>query len=597
MKKGLIMTVKEELQQSILLFDGAMGTYYHSLVPDVETPCELANLTQPQQIEQIHRQYIAAGAHAIKTNTFGANTISLSAEWSKVDEVIQQGYQIACRAAGESCHVFADIGPIPEATDVTEYKKIADVFLQMGASNFLFETFSDYRTILEISSYIKQQNPSAFILAQFAVSPDGYTRIGISGRTITEKVSAAAEIDALGFNCLCGPTHLYRFISQLHRPEKILSVMPNAGYPTVVNNRIYFDTSPEYFAQRMLDIKNCGVKILGGCCGTTPDHIRAICDLLHDDSVQPLKIAKKPVFGVQQKEAANPFLEKLKSSKKVYAVELDPPFDADISRFMQAANSLKRADIITVADCPIARARMDSSMLSAKIERELAKAAMPHLACRDRNINATKALLLGLNAEGVRNILVVTGDPIPQAERNEVRGVFQFHSVMLAEFIHELNETCFSNKPFHIAAALNVNAVNFDAELSKAVRKVKAGVQTFLTQPIYTDEAAKNLALAKQELGAYILGGIMPLVSYRNANFVNNEVSGITIPQEMIDCYRDKTPEESAELAVRLSYEIAQRIAPTVDGYYFITPLGRVGIINQLLERMDEYDRSRRKTQ
>ena len=236
---------------------------------------------------------------------------------------------------------------------------------------------------------------------------------------------------------------------------------------------------------------------------------------------------------------------------------------------------------------------MDSSMLSAKIARELGKEAMPHLACRDRNINATKALLLGLNVESVRNVLVVTGDPIPQGERNEVRGVFQFNSVMLAEYIRELNETCFSANPFHIAAALNINAINFDAELTRAEKKVKAGVKTFLTQPVYTDEAVKNLALAKQQLEAYILGGIMPLVSYKNANFINNEVSGITIPQQIIECYRDKTPDESAELAVSLSYDMAGRIAPFVDGYYFMTPLNRVGIINRLLERMDANDRSR----
>lgn len=587
------MTVSDFLKQSVLLFDGSMGTYYNTLVHDMDAPCELANMENPQQIEEIHKQYIASGAQAIKTNTFGANTVSLSAEWPKVEEVIRRGYQIACRAAAGNCYVFADIGPIPEKTDLQEYQKIADTFLALEASNFLFETFSEYQTVIEMSRYIKAKKPDAFILAQFAVSPDGYTRIGISGRTIMEELSAVWQVDAFGFNCLSGPSHLYRFVSQLNLPEKTISVMPNAGYPTVVNNRIYFDTSPAYFAQRMLDIKRCGVKILGGCCGTTPEHIRSVSELLKEDSGNVMQPKKKVLAETKQRDAVNPFEEKLKSNKKVCAVELDPPFDTNISRFMEAAGSLKLADMITVADCPIARARMDSSMLSAKIARELGKEAMPHLACRDRNINATKALLLGLNVESVRNVLVVTGDPIPQAERNEVRGVFQFNSVMLAEYIRELNETCFSANPFHIAAALNINAINFDAELTRAEKKVKAGVKTFLTQPVYTDEAVKNLALAKQQLEAYILGGIMPLVSYKNANFINNEVSGITIPQQIIECYRDKTPDESAELAVSLSYDMAGRIAPFVDGYYFMTPLNRVGIINRLLERMDANDRSR----
>ena len=586
------MTVSEFLKQSVLLFDGSMGTYYNSLTHDIDAPCELANLENPKKIEEIHKQYIASGAQAIKTNTFGANTVSLSAEWPKVEEVIRRGYQIACRAAG-NCFVFADIGPIPEESDLQEYQKIADTFLASGASNFLFETFSEYQTVIEMSRYIKNKKPDAFVLAQFAVSPDGYTRIGVSGRTIVEELAVIPQIDAFGFNCLSGPSHLYRFVSQLSLPEKIVSVMPNAGYPTVVNNRIYFDTSPSYFAQKMLDIKRCGVQILGGCCGTTPEHIRSVSELLRENSGIVTQPQKKVPAETKRRDAVNPFVEKLKSNKKVCAVELDPPFDTNISRFMEAARSLQLADMITVADCPIARARMDSSMLSAKIARELGKEAMPHLACRDRNINATKALLLGLNVEGVQNVLVVTGDPIPQAERNEVRGVFQFNSVMLAEYIRELNETCFADNPFHISAALNINAVNFEAELSRAEKKEKAGVRTFLTQPVYTDEAVTNLALAKRQLGAHILGGIMPLVSYKNANFINNEVSGITIPQEIIECYRDKTPEESAELAVSLSYDMVGRIAPSVDGYYFMTPLNRVGMINRLLERMDANDRSR----
>ncbi|MFL8675320.1 methylenetetrahydrofolate reductase [Clostridioides sp. GD02404] len=251
---------------------------------------------------------------------------------------------------------------------------------------------------------------------------------------------------------------------------------------------------------------------------------------------------------------------------------------------MSSAKKLKDhgVDAITIADCPIARARVDSSLLACKIKRELDITPIPHMTCRDRNINATKALLLGLNIENIDNVLVVTGDPIPSAERDEIKAMFSFNSSILANYIKTLNENTF-NTPFNILGALNINAINFDSQLKHAKIKIENGVTMFLTQPVLTEQALINLKKAKEILPAKILGGIIPVVSYRNACFMNNEISGITVSQNIIDLYKDTSKEESTKLAINISTQIAKEIEPYVDGYYIITPFKRIDIICDII--------------
>ncbi|HCF49080.1 MAG TPA: bifunctional homocysteine S-methyltransferase/methylenetetrahydrofolate reductase, partial [Syntrophomonas sp.] len=249
------------MRQSIeqpYIFDGAMGTYYASRAVNPVSPCELANLYDPATIVSIHREYISAGCQAIKTNTFGANRISLNRDFETVREVICRGYRLAEEAVrGTQVQVFADIGPIPgdDTADIGEqYQEIVNVFLDLGASHFIFETFSSADDLLEVSQYIKDHNPQAYILAEFAVSPEGLTRMGISGHQLLEKVWQWPSIDACGFNCYSGPSHLLEYIKTFDIRDKIISVMPNSGYPTTVNNRIYFNNSKEYFAGKMLEL-------------------------------------------------------------------------------------------------------------------------------------------------------------------------------------------------------------------------------------------------------------------------------------------------------------------------------------------------------
>ena len=279
--------------------------------------------------------------------------------------------------------------------------------------------------------------------------------------------------------------------------------------------------------------------------------------------------------------------EKLESGQRVVAVELDPPVDDDIGFFMDGVRALRDADVdaVTIADCPIGRPRADSSLLAAKIRRELGVEPLPHMTCRDRNLNATKALLLGLTIEGVHNVLLVTGDPIPSENRDEVKSVFNFNSRKLARFVSSLNETALRT-PFRLFGALNVNAPNFSIQLDLAKEKEEAGVCGFLTQPVLSPEAMENLQRAREELKGKLLGGIFPVVSHRNAVFLNNEIAGIRVSEEIIARYEGKDRETCEALAVELSVETANQIAPYTDGLYIMTPFKRVSLIEKILKAL-----------
>jgi len=578
------------LGHGTLLFDGGMGTYYAEKFGHDPECCEYANLSYPDRIKQIHREYIEAGAEAITVNSFGANTVGLECSWETVIEIITNGWNIAQQAvSGTHTAVFADIGPIPhvENEDNTpEYLLIVDLFLALGAENFIFETFSSPETLSAIAKHIKTVNSSATVICSFAVSPDGFTREGISLLKLRQAVDRDVNIDIFGLNCGSGPNHMAGLVDKLGRMTKPLLAMPNAGYPTRVGNRVFFENNSDYFAEQLLEISGRGAEIIGGCCGSTPEHIAKTRHLLDRRSGKVTAASAKPQT-VEIEKAENRLWTKLESGKKVIAVELDPPANADIRSFMEGARKLRDAgvDAITIADCPISRARADSSLLACKLRRELDIDPIPHLTCRDRNIIATKALLLGLNIEGVNNVLVVTGDPVPTAERGTIKSVFNFNSVVLANYVHDLGEE-FIRGPFRVFGALTLNALNFDNQLQHAKDKLDHGLDAFLTQPVHSQRALENLKLARKELSGKILGGVMPIVSHRNACYMNSEVAGIRVSDEILRQYEGLDRSQASRLAVSLTTDIAQRMADYVDGYYMITPFMRTDLICEIIENL-----------
>lgn len=616
--------IRDYLSKQPLLFDGAMGTYLaDKYIQFGGESCEKWNLRYPERIKQIHKEYIDAGAVAIKTNTFAANAGDhFTAE--EVGKVIAAGTQIAREAIEESAGeqiLFGDIGPvvIGDENDAAErYRLPVDCFLEQGVRHFLFETLDNIEGLDEITEYIKQKQPEAFIIVSFAVSPEGLTRSGCYGRSLYQKMMNVSSIDALGFNCISGPKHLLDLMHKLSREKntKYISIMPNAGYPAVLDNRTYYEAHHYYYAKEMYQIAKQGASIIGGCCGTDPSFISEIAKTLQQSPLPGRKTYSAdgsgrsvnsvvenrqteqsiPVAndGQEVKNYAgkdnlrNTFAAKLACGEKVLVVELDPPVTPEIDFFMEGAAKYQQAgvDAIDIADCPVAKARIDSSILACKVMRELGLTAIPHMTCRDRNINATKALLLGLNVEGVNNVLTVTGDPVPAAERGLVKTMFSYNSAVLANHIRTLNEQIFQNNPFMISGALNVNAVNFDSQIIHAKRKISQGIDVLFTQPVLTERALNNLKRAREELDVKILGGIMPVVSYRNACFMNSEMAGIDVDPRIIEMYQDKDRAQGEELAEQISAQVAQEIAPYVDGFYLITPFKRVELILRIIKQI-----------
>jgi homocysteine S-methyltransferase len=342
----------------------------------------------------------------------------------------------------------------------------------------------------------------------------------------------------------------------------------------------------------MKEISELGVKILGGCCGTTPTHIGEMVKLIHTNSnvhmpKEQIAPSTKVLLG---NNTPNTVIEKIKNGQFIIAVELDPPFTADVDLMLHNARICKEygVDVITIADSPMGRARAHSIMIAAKIKREVGIEVMPHVCCRDRNVNALKSALLAGHAENIRNILAVTGDPIAMADKNNIKSVFDLNSFKLMELIKTMNTEVFASSPLSIAGALNLNGTNPDVERTRMVKKVEMGASFFLTQPIFDDHVISLLPAIKQQENTKILGGIMPLVSYRNAHFLNNEVAGIRIPAEIL-CQFDKNMEkaDAEQLGIEIAVAIANKMKEHVDGFYFITPFNRVEMIMKIMKRVN----------
>ena len=588
-----MIDVRAHLARKPLLFDGGMGTYYKA---KPGTECEQGNLLDPAGVRKVHREYLEAGAEAIKTNTFGLPRMAAARQpgWQAL---ARAGWKLAAEAAAETgAAVFADLGPAPDteaAPAGSIYTAVARCFVEQGAKNFLFETLSSDAGVLEAVQAVKAQVPDAFVLVSFAVLPDGYTREGMYSKDLVRRMTESGIVDAVGFNCVSAPGAMRTLVQQLGSTALPLSVMPNAGYPVVTRTQVKYQGKPEYFAKELARIAAEGVRILGGCCGTTPAHIAALRAAL--DSLPAVEKAA-PAVQVSTPEAPtvekdDAFLRKLNAGKKVIAIELDSPKDADLTNYLAGAKRLQAAgaDLLTIADCPIARARMDSSLVACRVHRELGLCTLPHMTCRDRNLNATKALLLGLYAEGVREVLAITGDPIPTAERDEVKNVYQFNSRKLAQYIVSLaGEGREMPSPMTVFGALNLNARNFEVELRRAGEKLENGMSGFLTQPVLSEQAVENLRRTRETLckRAKILAGIMPVVSQRNAIFMENEVNGIHVAEDIIEAFAGLDREQGEALGLEISLKMAREALPYADGFYLMTPFNRVALMERLIARL-----------
>ena len=601
------MNIGEYLKTRRLITDGAMGTYYAKWGGKESLVSEWANIKEPEIIAEIHRAYLAAGASLIRTNTFAVGRQTLRIDGEQQEEIVRA----ACRIAkaeikahtvrtGKPCFLAGDIGPLREfvengeTTDAeSEYRALVDLFLEEGVSALWFETFPDMGGMEKAASYAKKKSPSIFCAGLFCVNQNGYSVSGIHTNRLIAQATRLEALDAVGLNCGVGSGHMLHIVENLHLPkEKYFCVLPNAGYPEQLQNRMVFMRNENYFCKNMEDIAAHGVSILGACCGSSPEYIGELAKKIPSSAVS-IRIenrgaeCKKNENLREDKENANEnnFLIQLLKHKKVIAVELDPPYDANDQKIIAAAQRLKEigADLITIADSPQGRSRMDSVLSAVKLNHITGIPVMPHICCRDKNMIAMRSILLGAYANGIRNFLFVTGDPVPGELRSSATGVFDYNSMKLMSFVREINREHFPDEPIVYGGALNQGRINFDVELSRAQKKIDAGASYFLTQPVYGARDIERLFLLKKTLNTKLLAGIMPLVSYRNANFVKNEVRGIDVPDKVLSSYHpEMSREEGEDVGVRISLAVMKEL-DFVDGFYFMLPFNRVGLLEKII--------------
>ena len=593
--------IRERIQQKKLLFDGAFGTYYGGKYDTKQLP-ELANLEASERVKEIHREYLEAGAQILRTNTFAANSFCMDLSKEQIEETLRSGVRLAKAAVeewradtGETGEVYiaADIGQIPcdapAQKDLLsrEYEDICRIFLEEGVDFFVFETFSEMEEILPAIKMIGEQ---AFITVQFSVNQFGYSNAGLSARKLLQRAGTIKEIDAVGFNCGVGPSHMYRILQTLYKPaDKFLTALPNAGYPQMVTGRMIFTgDNREYFVDRMQQMIALGVDMAGGCCGTTPEYIADLAGKLDFTQYPQAKTNAEP----EKKQAGtedHSFYHKKEAEggKKLIAVELAPPMGIDDEKLMDAAHLLQRSgvDVLTFPDSPSGRTRADSILMAEKVARETGMCVMPHICCRDKNAIAMRSQLLGAYINGIHNFLVITGDPIPSLVRTTIKSVFNFDSVGLMQILADMNEEQFAQAPVSYGGAINQGRRNLEVEIGRVKKKMTAGATFFLTQPISTKESADRVRRIKEETGARILCGIMPFVSLKNATFMKNEMAGIDVTDEVLERYRaDMTREEGEQAGVQLAKEVIAMTEDFADGYYFSFPFNRVTMLEKILD-------------
>lgn len=558
-----------------LLFDGSMGTYYASKNRPYNH--SQANLLDYNTIVSIHREYINSGAMAITTNTFGVEDLSsIRAAVNAAQDAVRDTDTL----------IFGSIGPI-NGYEATEYMPIIDTLINNGITNFVFETFATEDVIVELANYIKGKLHNSFIITSFAVDHNGYTAYGKFYNDIISRVKLTLSIDSYGFNCVCGPVHMKELVAKLDTAD-ILSIMPNAGYPSYVNNKPTYTDNPEYFAEKLYEIYQLGAKIIGGCCGTTPKHIELTRKLL-DTSISEVIIEQSSKVNQPIPKIINRFKEQLNhNSAKVIIVEYDPPVNASGNDVTMAARIIEKAgaDAISIADNPLGRARADSLLIASRIKRDTRGiTVIPHMTCRDRNSISIRSALMGLNVEEINNLLCITGDPVPTCIYKQAKGVFSFNSTTLLSYVESINNELTTGN-FYVGAALNVNANHYHLELERATKKVINGAKYFLTQPCFSENSINNALLAKELLKVPVIVGIMPIKSYKSASFINSEISGIDIPEDVIELFRDKNADECVEISISLCSSLIRKLYPYVNGFHLITPPNGEKIIVRLIEEI-----------
>ena len=596
------------------LFDGAMGTLLYSRGVFVNVCYDELNLSRPELVQGIHEEYVEAGAEILETNTFGANPVKLSAYGleERTEEINTAAVLLAHEASSGRAAVAGAIGPLgiriepwgPTSLDeaVSLFQRQVRGLLEGGAEGFVLETFSDLSEV-ECAIRAVRAESDLPIFAQMTVGQDGRTAYGTDTNQLAMRLSAMGA-DVIGLNCSVGPAIMLDAIEDMADATTLaLSAQPNAGLPRTVRDRKIYLASPEYMAQyarRMIDV---GVRFVGGCCGTTPDHIRkmrgAVAALqprhasVHMPKPKLSAAATAPV--TVPLEARSAWGRKLARGETVASVEILPPHNWNAREVTEPSRKLKVAgvDAVSIVESPRSRSRMGALSAGLIIEREVGIEAIVHYTCRDKNMLGMISDLLGAAAAGVRNVLVVSGDPPTMGPYPDATAVFDIDSIGLTNVVQGLNRgvdpggnSIGAPTEFVQGVAVNQGAVDRERELARFGYKVEAGADFAITQPVFNPETLERFLEQTPTDGIPIVAGIWPFLSLRNAEFLANEMPGVDVPSETVERMRRahaSGPEATAEEGVAIALEMIEATRAFVQGFHLTAPHRKVELALRVL--------------
>lgn len=607
------INIIEKMKETPLVFDGAMGTMIYEKGVFINACFDELNITNPQLIKSIHQEYIDANCDVIITNTFGANAFKLEKYGlsEKIYDINFQGAKIAKEIANDNIYVLGCVGPcLAKGKIITEenknklinsYKTQIQAFKDANVDGIIFETYNNLEEIEIASNIAKSFNLP--VIVSLTSTKEKETLEGLNIKTAISKLDKNENIDAIGLNCTIGPHAMLSVLEDvINLTEKPFIVEPNAGHPQNIDGRMIYMSTPEYFTTYCQNYIRLGVRGVGGCCGTTPEHIKemaktikALSEVKKHVKIDKIETTDNIEIKITPKEEKSNFAKKLFSNQKVTTVEITPPRSVILTPMLEKVKKCKEfgIDAINIPDGPRASSRISSMVTAIMIEKELQMETILHYCCRDRNLIGMQSDLLGGFAGGLKNYLIVTGDPPKLGDYPNATAVFDVDAVGLTKVTHNLNHGFdvagnTINPPTSILIGVGANpcAVDIDKELNHFLNKFNAGAEYAITQPVFDADALISFIEKAHKLGINlpIVAGIWPLVSLKNALFLKNEVPGVVIPNSIIEkMEKANTKEDGIKIGIEIAQEIKEKISPYVNGYQVSAPFGNIDIALKVL--------------
>ncbi|NOZ00759.1 MAG: bifunctional homocysteine S-methyltransferase/methylenetetrahydrofolate reductase [Deltaproteobacteria bacterium] len=608
-------SLKDLVERGPVVFDGAMGTLLYSRGIFINRNFDELNLSRPDLVEKVHADYLAAGAMVLTSNTFGANGIKLSRHGieDRISGINREGVKLARNVAADKALVAGSMGPtgiIPDIFDSAQMEQLKKVFaeqagalLEAGADMLLLETFRHPAEMQAALTAVRVLTDRP-IVATMAFDEDCRTADGLAPDRIATLL-AEWGADVIGANCGEGPSRVFECAPQMLNAGLPVLAQPNAGHPRLVEGRVIYMTTPEYFGEYAKRFIRSGIRLIGGCCGTTPDHIRQIAAEARMVGGGRVAIPAASSLPDQEENGAyeppppgeRSALGRELESGFVVSVEVDPPPGADPSSAIEGARMLAKAGVrfVNIADGPRATARMAPMALAQLLIREAGVEPIVHVTCRDRNLLGIQADLMGAHATGLRNLLIITGDPSKLGDYPMATTVYDLDSVGLLRLVSNLNRGLEPSgrrmkgaTAFVKGTGVEPGAVDLDREVDRLRKKIDAGAEFVMTQPVYDAEVMDRFLDKAADIGVPIVMGILPLASFRNAEFLHHEVPGMTIPEPIRDRMKNAGKGSAAvEEGVRIAREALAAFAPRVRGCYIMPPFDRFKTALAVLDGVD----------